>query len=236
MGIRVFPQQYMAADRALLAGTQTYLGRHRVWENSGLAGSQRSFISGQAPASPPCIHHLQACVCACAVHPRKARRYSQAELEALDNQGRCLITDHHKFVLFNLYLPASTRPGQTNEAGDRYQHKLRMLQARPRQWPVGLKGLILERFTLNLRPAARPTSAGSHPRPASMGAASAAGRSLPLTASAPHDAEQGTPGCHDQLTCTGSHPTRLRRATSRASADTVPSVLLCASGRCWTTG
>ncbi|KAK9828127.1 hypothetical protein WJX81_008100 [Elliptochloris bilobata] len=51
-----------------------------------------------------------------------------AELEAVDNQGRCVITDHGRLVLFNLYLPASTRPGQTDGAGDRFKHKLRMLQ------------------------------------------------------------------------------------------------------------
>ena len=73
-----------------------------------------------------------------------ACRYSQAELEALDNQGRCIISDHRRFVLFNLYLPASTRPGQTNEAGDRYQHKLRMLQARPNHFWRHLKLLTAQ--------------------------------------------------------------------------------------------
>ena len=77
----------------------------------------------------PCALALHPCAGACAGYPSNACRYSQAELEALDNQGRCIITDHHAFVLFNLYLPALTGQGQDDKASEHYRHKLRMLQA-----------------------------------------------------------------------------------------------------------
>ncbi len=48
----------------------------------------------------------------------------------MDNQGRCVITDHGQLVLFNVYLPAVTRSGREGPEGDRFVHKLRMLQAR----------------------------------------------------------------------------------------------------------
>ena len=59
-----------------------------------------------------------------------AIRFSRAELDAVDNQGRCVITDHGRLVVFNVYLPAVTRGGREGPEGDRFTHKLRMLQAR----------------------------------------------------------------------------------------------------------
>ena len=120
--------------------TRTCRVMDRVIDSSGMAGLQVLKLLETSLGSHVALRstHLEHTQALCAAQPPDACRYSQAELEALDNQGRCIITDHHAFVLFNLYLPASTRPGQTNEAGDqtneagdRYQHKLRMLQARP---------------------------------------------------------------------------------------------------------
>jgi len=59
-----------------------------------------------------------------------ALRFTRAELDAVDNQGRCVITDHGRLVLFNVYLPAVTRSGREGPEGDRFTHKMRMLQAR----------------------------------------------------------------------------------------------------------
>ncbi len=58
-------------------------------------------------------------------------RYSRSELEAIDSEGRCVITEHGgQLVVFNVYLPATTRSGVQGAVGDRYEYKLRMLQAR----------------------------------------------------------------------------------------------------------
>eukprot|EP00877_Chromochloris_zofingiensis_P008115 jgi/Chrzof1/3557/Cz13g00090.t1 len=46
-------------------------------------------------------------------------RFSPAACQAIDEQGRCIITDHGSFVLFNLYGPAVTDASQP-----RYQVKL----------------------------------------------------------------------------------------------------------------
>lgn len=43
----------------------------------------------------------------------------------VDNQGRCVITDHGQIVVFNLYGPAVT-----NEDADRFPFKMRFYQAR----------------------------------------------------------------------------------------------------------
>jgi hypothetical protein len=37
-------------------------------------------------------------------------RFTWSQAVAMDAQGRALITDHGAFVLFNLYLPATTDP------------------------------------------------------------------------------------------------------------------------------
>lgn len=58
-------------------------------------------------------------------------RYSRSELEAIDSEGRCVVTEHGgQLVVFNVYLPATTRSGVQGAVGDRYEYKLRMLQAR----------------------------------------------------------------------------------------------------------
>ena len=52
-------------------------------------------------------------------------RFSREELEELDAEGRCVITDHGEFVLFNLYLPAIS----SEEASkDRFPYKMRFLE------------------------------------------------------------------------------------------------------------
>ncbi len=52
-------------------------------------------------------------------------RYKRDELEMVDNQGRCVITDHGAFVLFNVYGPAVT-----NELNERFAFKMRFYQVR----------------------------------------------------------------------------------------------------------
>jgi AP endonuclease 2 len=50
-----------------------------------------------------------------------------AEVRALDSEGRCVVTDHGAFVLFNVYCP------NTGGSDDRFAFKLsfnRLLQAR----------------------------------------------------------------------------------------------------------
>ena len=42
-----------------------------------------------------------------------------------------MVTEHGgQLVVFNVYLPATTRSGVQGAVGDRYEYKLRMLQAR----------------------------------------------------------------------------------------------------------
>ena len=45
------------------------------------------------------------------------------ELEMIDNQGRCVITDHGAFCLFNVYGPAVT-----NKLSERFAFKMRFYQ------------------------------------------------------------------------------------------------------------
>ncbi|KAI9028616.1 DNase I-like protein [Hyaloraphidium curvatum] len=48
--------------------------------------------------------------------------FTREELEALDSEGRCLVTDHHLFVLFNVYFP--------NDATDeRHVYKMKFYRA-----------------------------------------------------------------------------------------------------------
>jgi AP endonuclease-2 len=46
-------------------------------------------------------------------------RYRREDLEMVDKQGRCMITDHGDFVLFNCYGPAVT-----NIVNDRFAFKM----------------------------------------------------------------------------------------------------------------
>ncbi|KAL0040073.1 hypothetical protein WJX79_005110 [Trebouxia sp. C0005] len=50
-------------------------------------------------------------------------RFSKEHLEQIDNQGRCIITDHGKFVLLNLYGPAVT-----NEDNERFAMKMALYE------------------------------------------------------------------------------------------------------------
>lgn len=50
-------------------------------------------------------------------------RFTQDELLAIDLEGRCVITDHGQFILFNLYGPAITNE---ESAEERFAYKLRL--------------------------------------------------------------------------------------------------------------
>lgn len=56
-----------------------------------------------------------------------ACRFTQEELLAIDLEGRCVITDHETFILFNLYGPAIT---SEENAADRFAYKLRLYEVR----------------------------------------------------------------------------------------------------------
>lgn len=56
-----------------------------------------------------------------------ACRFTQEELLAIDLEGRCVITDHEAFILFNLYGPAIT---SEENAADRFAYKLRLYEVR----------------------------------------------------------------------------------------------------------
>ena len=59
-----------------------------------------------------------ACTCVTSF-PLHACRYRREDLEIIDNQGRCVISDHGAFVLFNCYGPAVT-----NITSDRFAFKM----------------------------------------------------------------------------------------------------------------
>ncbi|KAL0037864.1 hypothetical protein WJX79_002626 [Trebouxia sp. C0005] len=52
-------------------------------------------------------------------------RFSKEHLEQIDNQGRCVITDHGMFVLLNVYDPAVT-----NEDNERFAMKMALYEGR----------------------------------------------------------------------------------------------------------
>lgn len=52
-------------------------------------------------------------------------RFTQEELLAIDLEGRCVITDHEAFILFNLYGPAIT---SEENAAERFAYKMRLYQ------------------------------------------------------------------------------------------------------------
>ena len=54
------------------------------------------------------------------------RRYSREELEMIDQQGRCVITDHGAFVIFNLYAPAVT-----DINSPRFSYKMHLYEVSP---------------------------------------------------------------------------------------------------------
>jgi len=54
-----------------------------------------------------------------------ACRFTQEELLAIDLEGRCVITDHEAFILFNLYGPAIT---SEENAAERFAYKMRLYQ------------------------------------------------------------------------------------------------------------
>lgn len=56
-------------------------------------------------------------------------RYSEQELALIDQQGRCVITDHTAFVLFNLYAPAVT-----DVMSPRFPYKMHLYEVGP-NWP-----------------------------------------------------------------------------------------------------
>lgn len=72
-------------------------------------------------------------LCACQHVPDKrpklnngrCHRFSVAELEAFDAEGRAVVTDHGEFVLFNVYGPAITN---AETADERFAFKLRFFE------------------------------------------------------------------------------------------------------------
>lgn len=52
-------------------------------------------------------------------------RFTQEELLAIDLEGRCVITDHEAFILFNLYGPAIT---SEENAAERFAYKMQLYQ------------------------------------------------------------------------------------------------------------
>ncbi len=77
-----------------------------------------------------CMHVYCCVVCAWqtvgphSVHDA-ACRFTQEELLAIDLEGRCVITDHEAFILFNLYGPAIT---SEENAAERLAYKMRLYQ------------------------------------------------------------------------------------------------------------
>ena len=61
------------------------------------------------------------------IHASCLCRFTQDELLAIDLEGRCVITDHGAFILFNLYGPAIT---SEESAEERFAYKLRLYQVR----------------------------------------------------------------------------------------------------------
>lgn len=64
-------------------------------------------------------------------------RFSDAELKAFDAEGRCVVTDHGAFVLFNVYGPAITN---ADTAEERFAFKLRFFEAR---WLTAMRSPVL---------------------------------------------------------------------------------------------
>jgi hypothetical protein len=54
-----------------------------------------------------------------------AYRFTQEELLAIDLEGRCVVTDHEAFILFNLYGPAIT---SEENAAERFAYKMQLYQ------------------------------------------------------------------------------------------------------------
>ena len=61
-------------------------------------------------------------------------RFTQEELLAIDLEGRCVITDHGAFILFNLYGPAIT---SEESAEERFAYKMRLYQVHLVYWASG---------------------------------------------------------------------------------------------------
>lgn len=99
-------------------------------------------------------HTLCAFTTAATLISRTVCSYSREEAESIDAEGRCVVTDNHVFVLFNLYGPAIS---SEENAADRFAYKLQFykvpLQAANRA-PWSSKGKRLTReyqvTTLNI--------------------------------------------------------------------------------------
>ena len=119
------------------SGTATYCRQGSGWTpcaaEDGVNGTWTADKIGHyvAPADGPL---LAPCECNCSTHSRPLKKRPSpvyedaAELKALDSEGRCVVTDHGAFVLFNCYCPNS---GGGNE--DRVNFKMRfnrLLQTR----------------------------------------------------------------------------------------------------------
>eukprot|EP00884_Botryococcus_braunii_P005410 jgi/Botrbrau1/14870/Bobra.0298s0004.1 len=60
-------------------------------------------------------------------YPELLARWSREELQEVDAEGRCVITDHGAFVLFNLYAPAITSDDPI-AMEERFKYKMRFLE------------------------------------------------------------------------------------------------------------
>ena len=60
-------------------------------------------------------------------------RHSREELEQIDSEGRCVVTDHGEFVLFNVYGAAISNE---ENAAERYAYKLDFYKASPSAWSL----------------------------------------------------------------------------------------------------
>ncbi len=74
----------------------------------------------------PTVLGCSAATAAACASPHTLRcRFTDHELAEIDQEGRCVCTDHGCFVVFNLYVPAITTE---DKAAERFAFKLRLLE------------------------------------------------------------------------------------------------------------
>ena len=88
-----------------------------------------SWLHSDRPCRPTVLTYVISVGRKCALIPKPCDdgRFSLAELEAFDSEGRCVVTDHGAFVLLNVYGPAITN---ADTADERFAFKLRFFEAR----------------------------------------------------------------------------------------------------------
>lgn len=68
-------------------------------------------------------------------------RYGQDELLEVDAEGRCVITDHGHFVLFNVYAPALSSADRMEE---RFAFKLKLFEVSSCSARSGNRGVLAD--------------------------------------------------------------------------------------------